>query len=474
LTSASRAASAWLFVVPAGLLAGLLAVAGDETNPLLPVVAVAGIAAIVLALLRPVWALYAAILLLPLESASSSAGSLTVTPAELMFYAAAGGWLTRKLASGDLSIRATPLTAPLALFVVSIVPGLLIASDVGLVVKQLATQALIFVCFLLFTTEGEEKDILRMPVVISLVAAVVGMIAIASPPVASTVQTAGPLGQVNTLGEFLAIAVPIQLALAIGYRGRIRLLMLACGLITLAGLTYSGSRGSFIGLAAMFIVFLAWRPFRYIAAVGTALLVALALLNFGPLGGATQLKDLKDRILRLGSGADESSTQRLDAYKKTPEMIADHPLFGVGAANYRFSAPTYHINFPGATGPFGNPHDTPLQIGAERGIIGLVALAWVVFALFRLCGRILQRAPPRWRPLAYGIAGTFASQAIILLFECGLPASPITLELVCLAGVACLMDRAISSDRLEQASEEAGPPEQRPGDIPADPSFVPA
>jgi hypothetical protein len=37
-----------------------------------------------------------------------------------------------------------------------------------------------------------------------------------------------------------------------------------------------------------------------------------------------------------------------------------------------------------------------------------------------------------------------------------------------------LMDRAISSDRVEQASKETGPPEQRPGDIPADPSFVPA
>jgi O-antigen ligase len=223
--------------------------------------------------------------------------------------------------------------------------------------------------------------------------------------------------------------------------------MLSAAAITLAGLTYSGSRGSFIGLVAMLVVFLAWRPFRYIAAFGALVLVALALLNFGPLGNAAQVKDLKDRILRLGSGADESSTQRLELYEKTPAMIADHPLFGVGAANYRFSAPDYHINLPGATDPFGNPHDTPLQIGAERGIIGLAAFAWLVFALFRLCGRILQRAPPQWRPLAYGIAGTFASQAIILLFECGLPASPISLELACLAGVACLLDRAISSER---------------------------
>jgi hypothetical protein len=139
-------------------------------------------------------------------------------------------------------------------------------------------------------------------------------------------------------------------------------------------------------------------------------------------------------------------------------MILDHPLFGVGAQNYRFSAAQYHIDFPAATGPFGNPHDTPLQIGAERGIVGLVALAWWWVALFRLCGRLLKRAPPRWRPLAFGLAGTFVSQAIILLFEAGLPANQITLELFMLGGAACLMERAIASESKEGVDEASRPP----------------
>jgi O-antigen ligase len=479
LTSTSRATPAWLLAVPAGALAGLLAVAGIAINPLVPIALVIVGGVFLFAFLRPLPALYVAICLIPLESLAKGGGGLTFTPDKLMIDAVAVAWVARRVLSGNVSWRKTPLTAPLALFVFSIVPGLLIAVNVGFVAKQLATGILLFVCFVLFTTEGEEKDIRRMAIVISVVGAVVGAIAILSPPVGTTVQTAGPLGQVNTLGEFLAIAFPIQLAMGIGYRGRMRIGMLTAAAITLAGLTYSGSRGSFIGLAAMVLIFLAWRPFRYIAAFGFVALVCLALVNFGPLSSATQLTTLKERILRLGSGADESSTQRLEAYKKTPAMIVDHPLFGVGAQNYRFSAADYHINIPGATGPFGNPHDTPLQVGAERGLLGLFALGWWWVALFMLCFRLLQRAPPHWRPLAFGLTATLVSQAIILLFEASLPASPITLELFMVGGMACLMERAIANEEEEVADDADGSPASPPPVLPAgitrpDPTGAPA
>ena len=476
MTASSRAAPSWLLVILAGALAGLLAIAGSAINPLIPFALIVAGAAMTFAFLRPMWALYFALCLIPFESFAKGAGSLTFTPDKFMVDAVAVAWVVRRVVSGQVSWRQTPLTGPLALFVVSIVPGLLIAVNAGFVAKQLATTTLLFICFVLYTTEGEEKDIDRMAIVISVVGAIVGVIAIVSPPVGTTVQTAGPLGQVNTLGQFLAIAIPIQLALGIGHRGRMRIGMLTAAAVTLAGLTYSGSRGSFIGLAAMFVVFLAWRPFRYVAALGLLVVAALALVNFGPLSGATQITTLKERIFRLGSGADESSTQRLEAYKKTPAMILDHPLFGVGAQNYRYSAADYHIDIPGATGPFGNPHDTPLQVGAERGLLGLVALAWWWIALFRLSGRLLQRAPPRWRPLAFGITGTMISQAIILLFEASLPALQITIELFLIGGMACLMERAIAKE--EEAGEveasSVGPP-VLPGGMPRpDPTGAPA
>jgi O-antigen ligase len=477
-SSLSRALPAWLLAVPAGALAGLLAIAGSAINPLIPIALLIAGAIFVFAFLRPLPALYFAILLIPFESFAKGAGTLTFTPDKLVVDAVAVAWVTRRLLSGQLTWRKTPLNAPLALFVFSIVPGLLIAVNVGFVAKQLATGTILLVCFLLFVTEGGEKDIRRMAIVISIVGAIVGAIAIASPPVGTTVQTAGPLGQVNTLGQFLAIAIPIQLALGIGHRGRMRAGMLTAAAITLAGLTYSGSRGSFIGLAAMILIFLAWRPFRYIAAIGALLLVALALVHFGPLGHASQVSNLKERIFRLGSGADQSSTQRFLAYRKTPAMIGDHPLFGVGAQNYRYSAPDYHIDIPGATGAFGNPHDTPLQIGAERGLLGLVALFWWWGAMFALCARVLQRAPPRWRPLAFGITASIVSQAIILLFEASLPANPITLEILMVAGMACLLELAIR-DEEESADEPemtTVPPPPLPGGVPAprEPSSAPA
>jgi putative inorganic carbon (HCO3(-)) transporter len=465
LTSSARAVPAWRIAVPAGFAAGLLAIAGAATNPLVPIALLLLAAIFVFAFLRPMWALYAAICLIPFESLAKGGGGLTFTPDKLMFDVVAVTWIARRLVRGELTWRQTPLTAPLALFTFSIVPGLLIAVNAGFVAKQLATTILLFTCFVMFTTEGEDKDITRMAVVVATIGAIVGALAIASPPVNSGVQTAGPFGQVNTLGEFLAIAIPIQLALCIGQRGRMRIAMLGAFAITLVGLTYSGSRGSFIGLVAMILVFLAWRPFRFIAAIGAFVLIALAVVNFGPLSHASQINHLKERLLRLGSRADQSSTQRFDLYRKTPAMIVDHPLFGVGAANYRFSAPDYQINFPAATGPFGNPHDTPLQIGAERGLLGLIALVWWWATLFMLCGRLLQRAPPRWRPLAFGLTATFVGQAIILLFEAGLPAQPIALEIFILGGVACLMERALENERRRKEPRELVADEPPPGQI---------
>ncbi|MDX6605900.1 MAG: hypothetical protein QOD14_440, partial [Solirubrobacterales bacterium] len=77
------------------MLAGLLAVAGSAINPLVPLALVVAGGAFVFAFLRPMPALYFAILLIPFESFAKGAGSLTFTPDKLMIDVVAVAWVVR-------------------------------------------------------------------------------------------------------------------------------------------------------------------------------------------------------------------------------------------------------------------------------------------------------------------------------------------------------------------------------------------
>lgn len=453
MTADSRA-STGLFVLPAGLSAGLLAIVGAELGPLVSVALLIGAGAMVLGFMRPMWALYAAIALIPVTALASSFGAVTITPTELMFYAAAVGWIARRLADGDLRLRSTPLNAPFALLVVSIAPALLFAPDPLGVVKQLVSWTLIFICFLMLVSDGDENDARRIALILAAVGGVVGLITLISPP-DSVIQgrAQGPFGQPNTLGQFITMPIPLAIAFIVRPpTPRMRNLMIVCAALALASLIASASRGSLIGVIAMAIVYLAWRPFRYFAVAAALAFGALVAVDFKPLTSWAQLDTLTDRITRIGEASDEASVQRLEAYEKTPEMIIDHPFFGVGANNFRYAAPDYDLNFPAFTGEFGQAHNTALHIGAERGLIGLGALIWFAVALAQMLWRMIPRAPPEWRALAFGLAGAFAGQLMVNMFESGLPDATLALTTFVLAGCTCLVYRVAMSS----ASPEAG------------------
>ena len=459
MTAEPRATFAFL-VLPAGLFAGLLAIAGAEVSPFVPIALLIGGAAMVFGFMRPMWALYLAIGLIPLLALAPSFGPVTVSPTELMFYVAAIGWIARRLASGDLTLRSTPVTAPFALLVFSIAPALIFAVDPLGVFKQLFSWTLIFICFLMLVSDGDEDDARRIAIILAVVGGLVGLITLISPP-DSVIQgrAQGPFSQANTLGQFIIMPLPLAIAFVVRPPSpRIRTLMIVCAVLALASLIASASRGSLIGLLAVLIIYLAWRPFRYFAIAAALVFVAFVAIDFKPFTSWAHLDTLTDRIAKIGEPSDEASVQRLEAYEKTPQMIIDHPLFGVGANNFRYAAPEYDLNFPAFTGPFGQAHNTALHIAAERGLIGLGALIWFAVALAQMLGRTISRAPPEWRALAFGLAGVFAGQLMVNMFESGLPDATIALTTFVLAGCACLIYRvAMFSSREPAAGRRASP-----------------
>jgi len=164
----------------------------------------------------------------------------------------------------------------------------------------------------------------------------------------------------------------------------------------------SSSRGAIVGIGAVgaWWLFFVNRKHRARAFVVT-LLVGLTVFAFIP-------QEQRDRL--GSSGEDYTSTHRLELWGKGVEMANEHPLLGVGFANWT----PYYVNVYGAPTLFGEsilPHNVFVQCLAELGYLGLIGFLLMIGATFRLNSRT-RRLTRRMQggsrfilAMAYGLDG---------------------------------------------------------------------
>ncbi|MBI1203481.1 MAG: O-antigen ligase domain-containing protein [Rhodopseudomonas sp.] len=180
--------------------------------------------------------------------------------------------------------------------------------------------------------------------------------------------------------------------------------------VCLIAMFLTGSRAgvvlSLFALATTFVVYfrrdLPPRSGLWMAIGGSALFV-LALLQF--MGGV-----VSNRFDVQGL-ADEG---RIEAYRSTLRMIADHPWFGTGLGTFAWAFPAYRSPDISMWGVWDMAHNTPLQLAAEVGLplTLVVALGWLVMFAVLIRG-ILIRQRDRIIPLA-----AFSVSMIAVLHSC--------------------------------------------------------
>jgi O-antigen ligase len=89
---------------------------------------------------------------------------------------------------------------------------------------------------------------------------------------------------------------------------------------------------------------------------------------------------------RADQPAQTSTGWRLEFYRNTIAIIADHPLAGVGTGGFP-SAYAEKVNGTGRVATQ-NPHNEFLLITAELGLAGLIALLWLFSRQWRLAARL--------------------------------------------------------------------------------------
>lgn len=440
------------FVAIAALAGAVTALLAYVTaQPLAPLGLAAGVGAVLLSLSHPVVVLYAAFALVPLELLSVSFGQAALSPTEALLVLTGLGWAAARLARGLPPWAPSPLGAPLFLFVLALVPGILIADEPFGVIKVLFIWSCLLLVYQMIVAEGDPHVVRTVLYMLAISAAVVGAIAIAesggtAPELRGLGEGAagraqGSLGHPNTLATYEAMALPVALALAVGGPVRLRPLALACFAVIFAGLALSLSRGGLLAVGGALGVMLLWAPFRRTAIVAAALMAAFAVAGGNPLGATEQTQVLGKRLQSIPYSAG-GVDPRFRVWDVTPRIIADHPLFGVGQNAFPDVAPRYNLLLGrDAAYTYEHAHNIPLTIAAELGLLGLAALTWVVIGVIRTLLTAARRAPPQRRPLVIAVTAALVALALQGMVDYTLRANVIMGTVFVLVGCVVVLSR---------------------------------
>lgn len=195
-------------------------------------------------------------------------------------------------------------------------------------------------------------------------------------------RLSGPLDDANYYGQLLVVLVPLALdRLYHERRLSLRIVAALALALCLGAILLTYSRGTLLalgGIGLAYVIALRRRPGLVAAVVALAIaVVALSPAKYleraheiiaAATGQGGALRS-KDPAIRGRSG------EMLVAW----EMFLDHPLLGVGPANYTANFQQYNLRLHlQPRNEDRDPHDLYLQIAAERGILGLAAFAVLV------------------------------------------------------------------------------------------------
>jgi putative inorganic carbon (hco3(-)) transporter len=203
----------------------------------------------------------------------------------------------------------------------------------------------------------------------------------------SAFRLEGPIGRdSNHFAQLLVTVVPLALYRARDER-RLVVRLAALGAVVLMGvaIVWTFSRGGFLALLLVLGLSLVRQRLR--PAWLLVLVLAFApVVVVAPRVYRERVSTIVDSIVRAyrepdRARAEDSVWERLRLMQVGMLIFLDHPLTGIGRGNYYPAYPEYSRrvdpNLP--DGPLG-PHNVPIHIAAETGLVGLVTFGALVVA----------------------------------------------------------------------------------------------
>lgn len=453
MTAATGRLAPLLWAIVAAPLGAVGILIADRTDPVVPLGLLAGVGALALAYSRPLLSVLLAIALVPLEVVSIPLGALALSPTELVFVLTGFVWAARQLVEGRSPWPTTPLSRPLLLLWLAGIPGILVAVEPAAVIRFLVIWGAFLFVFAAIAQEADGRWVRNLLLTLALAGAAVGVIAAATSTgqeLSATGDVAegravGAFGSPNILATFLAMTLPAALFVSLDVqRGRRPVAVLGVGLI-LAGLALSLSRGGLLAAGGAVLLMLNWAPLRRTAALAALALAGVTLFAANPLGDVQQVRNVVDRVESVRFQAGSRADQRGRIYSETPKLIADYWLTGVGASNYPNVARRYGIIEPISNETFAHAHNLVLTVGADFGMLGLVALAWLLVALARTAPVVLRRGRAD-RGAGFAVVGALVALGLQGLVDFTLYSNVIAALLFVFLGLLAALSRQSAAD----------------------------
>jgi putative inorganic carbon (hco3(-)) transporter len=355
--------------------------------------ALAGLLVGLLVLVKPELAVYLLVLSVPLGSlAQLDLDDFSVSSTEVLVGLLVLGWGLRAAARRRLVLPMTPLTVPIALMLLVVIGSIYHASSPALAVKESLKWLQLAVVYLFIVAEmATARQAATLVILLMVGAAIEAFLGLAQftlgmgPDffaIGRFMRAYGTFDQPNPYAGYLGMLIPIAVGILLTRpRGKARRFILIVLVLAVAALAASLSRGAWVGIGlALAVMMLLWsrRSALFLTAgvIAATPLAALTFLNLLPAEVTARLSTAADYFRFVDARQEVVTSQnwavleRVAHWQAALDMIAAHPLRGVGAGNY--PAVYEHYMVPGWLDPLGHAHNYYLNIAAETGIPGLL------------------------------------------------------------------------------------------------------
>jgi O-antigen ligase len=104
---------------------------------------------------------------------------------------------------------------------------------------------------------------------------------------------------------------------------------------------------------------------------------------------------------------------RLNLWRASLNMIADHPWLGVGLDNFLYAYRGRYILDAAWQEPnLNHPHNIILDFATRLGLLGLITGGWMITWLGRLLWQARKRLAPIWQPVAIGFTAALVDMLV--------------------------------------------------------------
>jgi len=192
----------------------------------------------------------------------------------------------------------------------------------------------------------------------------------------------------NVFGVYMTALTPLIAGLAIMYsKGKNRIWMILSSIIALGGILLTFSRGSAL---AIFVAII----FLCIAAKKKLIIwLLVALVIISPFIMPKSIKDWAKEI-HYNPLVFMLNDDRISIYSNTFNMIAHHPVIGVGVNTFSLNYGKYKTESAEKykqTADTIYSHDIFLQMTGETGFLGLFVFLWFMFSVFQAGASALRK-----------------------------------------------------------------------------------